>query len=40
MLCRGYNSPLDISMDMARLTADLPSVRLTPFSEALKVILA
>ncbi|KAI8468007.1 MAG: methionine adenosyltransferase regulatory beta subunit-related [Monoraphidium minutum] len=35
---RGYSSPPDISMDMARLRADMPAVALTPFAEGLAEI--
>lgn len=36
--CRGYNSPLDISMKMERLLQDMPGVELTPFSTALQQV--
>ena len=36
--CRGYDSPLDISMQMDRLLQDMPGIVLTPFSEALQKV--
>lgn len=36
VLCRGYDSPLDISMKMDQLLQDMPGIQLTPFATALQ----